>query len=614
MAHSPAATPGANTGFYTVTAGGSSLPTAQYAGQSQYGGSGHDVPLATGSIDGSVAESLPTAADQPAFEPGTRDLWAAVLFWVHALVIVILAFALGVPAMKADAAAGDNNTQRQTLDFSASLFVRMIVLATFVGGVVSAGFFQVLRRYGGGLIRCALYTSAVLQLIMACITFAFAPVAGVFLLIGAGLTFLYIYYVRARIPFAAAHLQTACDAVSQYKSLFFVALLMLAVQGLWILFWAMASLGIQHKLNANAGTAVGNGGSGSANQQGNSSGGIVVFFLLVSFYWGAQVFKNVVHFVTASVVGNWWFLGTPHAAVHGSLTRAFTSSFGSIAFGSLLVAVIRALEVMARNAESRARRSRNGAAELAACCAACLLQLLRRIVEYVNSYAYVYCALTGIKFTDGAREAMNLFRKRGWTQIINDDLTGTAFGIVCLMVGAVSGVIGGGTAYVFMGGAHNGTVAGIVAFLCFLTGFAMASVMTALLTSGVRTVFVCFALNPSALGATHPTHLAALCNAWQLAHPQTFASCGYTAAYAAAPGGGPMGGPGGGGGSVSVGQPVGSGSAGYGGYPSSGYASGGYGAAPYSGAAVGAAPGAAPGSGYQQHYPLPGSGVPHQQY
>jgi len=177
---------------------------------------------------------------------------------------------------------------------------------------------------------------------------------------------------------------------------------------------------------------------------------------------------------------------------------------------------------------------------------------------------------------------------------------------VCLMVGAVSGVIGGGTAYVFMGGAHNGTVAGIVAFLCFLTGFAMASVMTALLTSGVRTVFVCFALNPSALGATHPTHLAALCNAWQLAHPDTFASCGYTAAYAA-PGGGPMGGPGGlGGGSVSVGQPVGGGSA--------GYPSGGYGAAPYSGAAVGAAPGAGPSGGYQQHYPLPGSGVPHQQY
>lgn len=70
---------------------------------------------------------------------------------------------------------------------------------------------------------------------------------------------------------------------------------------------------------------------------------------------------------------------------------------------------------------------------------------------------------------------MALFRRRGWTAVINDDLTGSAMSIACLMIGAISAAFGGGIAFVLMGDASDGTVAGIAAFLSFLVGIAMVS-------------------------------------------------------------------------------------------------------------------------------------------
>lgn len=131
-------------------------------------------------------------------------------------------------------------------------------------------------------------------------------------------------------------------------------------QLLWVVFWALAAMGLASAF-------------GSA---GSTAGGLVVFFMLISLWWGVQVFQNVALFVTAAAVGHWWYSPNPSAVVVGSFRRAFTTSFGSIALGSLIVAVVRALEGMARAAENRARERGNGALVLAACCLRCMLASL----------------------------------------------------------------------------------------------------------------------------------------------------------------------------------------------------------------------------------------------
>lgn len=144
-------------------------------------------------------------------------------------------------------------------------------------------------------------------------------------------------------------------------------------------------------------------------------------------------------------------------------------------------------------------------------------------------------ALTGAKFTRAGREAFELFKNRGWSAIINDNLVSDALAISCLMVASASAVTGAGVTYLAMPSSTNrSAIAALAAFFCFLVGYAMASIMTGVIASSVRTVFFCFAYNPSALATTHPEHLANLANAWNKYHPQVFSSCGYATTYCSA--------------------------------------------------------------------------------
>lgn len=116
-----------------------------------------------------------------------------------------------------------------------------------------------------------------------------------------------------------------------------------------------------------------------------SQSGIVVFFLLVSFYWFHQVLVNIVHVTSAGTIATWWYVpieaaGWWSTAIQDSLVRSVTYSFGSICFGSLLVAVVQALRTLAH----MARDNEDG--KILACILECILALLQDVIEYLNKW------------------------------------------------------------------------------------------------------------------------------------------------------------------------------------------------------------------------------------
>merc|ERR1712113_198682 len=83
----------------------------------------------------------------------------------------------------------------------------------------------------------------------------------------------------------------------------------------------------------------------------NDPNGLVLFGLLISYFWTAQVCRNVVHVTSAGTIGTWWFAPIEASSccsngVRDSWIRSVTTSFGSICFGSLIVAIIQAVKEM----------------------------------------------------------------------------------------------------------------------------------------------------------------------------------------------------------------------------------------------------------------------------
>lgn len=117
----------------------------------------------------------------------------------------------------------------------------------------------------------------------------------------------------------------------------------------------------------------------------------------------------------------------------GAARRAFTYSFGTIAFGSAIVALIQTARFILRHigleTEAKAikeKRQRRGWTRwfnpitwLEA-----ILLLMEKAISYCNFYAFSYVAIWGKPFIKSSRSAWNLLSHQGMTAIVNDVVVG----------------------------------------------------------------------------------------------------------------------------------------------------------------------------------------------
>mmetsp|Transcript_3897 Transcript_3897/g.4518 ORF Transcript_3897/g.4518 Transcript_3897/m.4518 type:complete len:481 (-) Transcript_3897:165-1607(-) len=313
----------------------------------------------------------------------------------------------------------------------------------------------------------------------------------------------YAYMVWNRIPFAAANLNTALTGVRQNLGLAVVAYIFLAIAFVWSIWWSVAATGTMSVLG---------------------EGALFLFFL--SFYWTHQVIQNTIHVTSAGVIGTWWFDPSEassywSSALTDSFRRATTYSFGSICFGSLLVAVVQALRAINENARSQDE------CQVLVCLIDCLLGCIQGIIEYLNKWAYIYVGLYGYGYLDAGRNVWTLFQTKGWTTIITDNLIDNVLFMISVVIGLATGIVGLVIAVsndgIFDGagvevGVEDPTVLGFI--LGFFTGLIMSNILMSVVGSAVNTVIVCFAESPNEFQTNHPKLSDEMRCAWRKAYPE----------------------------------------------------------------------------------------------
>ncbi len=111
-------------------------------------------------------------------------------------------------------------------------------------------------------------------------------------------------------------------------------------------------------------------------------GGPVYFSLFVSLFWGLSVACNLAATTVSGTVGSWWFGDNEKAAsVFG---RSLTTSLGSVALGSLLVSILRALQRIVGSVRQRQRDLRRP--NFATSIINSILVSLDTIALYVNQW------------------------------------------------------------------------------------------------------------------------------------------------------------------------------------------------------------------------------------
>lgn len=422
-----------------------------------------------------------------------NDIGWAIAFYLHlAAMLVVLVTGLSRRTAGGGAQAGGGH----------GAIVWLVTVCGLAGIVMATLALSFMFRHADVLVQMALVFSVLTSLAIGILGFMTGSILmGVLGLVSFAIGICYARLVWNRLAFAAANLKTALVAIRANLGVAVIAYGLTGVAFAWTLLWML--------------------GLGSSLQDSNAG---LVFGLFLSFYWVHQVISNTVHVTTAGVVGTWWFVPQEansccSTALTDSFVRTTTYSFGSVCFGSFLVALVQALRALEYYSRD------NDELQFLSCIIQCILSCIQSIIEEFTKFAYVYVGLYGFSFLEAGKNVIELFQQRGWTVIITDDLADNVLFMMSIAVGLATGLVG------LMFGLLDSnmfidfgiTDAGGVAFgIGFLVGFAFASVIFAVVASAINTVIVCYCEAPAELERHYPDLSANMRNSWTQAWPELF--------------------------------------------------------------------------------------------
>ncbi|KAI9923287.1 hypothetical protein PsorP6_001070 [Peronosclerospora sorghi] len=233
--------------------------------------------------------------------------------------------------------------------------------------------------------------------------------------------------------------------------------------------------------------------------RGRSTGGLCVGLpAYAAFFYMLQVLKNILTCTTAGVIVTLWSQPNAQKATVVALYRSLTTSFETICFVSLIVAVLQAFKTMADAAKRRASEENNRGLACLAYMAECILSFLANIMEYVNQWADVYVGVYGYPFRTSGKAVMDLFKTRGWTAVINDDLTSSALSFGSLGIRVVTCSVGLQMVRMapmewFSDWGYRGSMYGTMGVAGVMVGISMALILAHVVIAALHTIFVCFA-------------------------------------------------------------------------------------------------------------------------
>lgn len=279
---------------------------------------------------------------------------------------------------------------------------------------------------------------------------------------------------KPRIPFAVLMLKTVAQLVQKYTATITVSFLMLFIEAIYLGFWVATVIL-------------------SASAFGGGAETCLILFTVFSLYWTIQVLKNIVHVSVCGLFATWYFQqnNMPPNPTKKSFKRATTTSFGSICLGSLVVALIQTLRSLLQSA--------GRSDSLLGCLIDCLLGWIERILQYFNHYAFAQVAIYGKSFCESARSTYALFKRTHLMNVVNDSIIGAVLLFSCISGALLVGCISAGLGAVLISTEYWLTVG----LLGALIALVVITLIVQIVDSGVASIYVCIAEDPSALRASN---------------------------------------------------------------------------------------------------------------
>jgi hypothetical protein len=233
-------------------------------------------------------------------------------------------------------------------------------------------------------------------------------------------------------------------------------------------------------------------------------GGLIDLYIFIfSTLWSNALIGAIGIFVVASACCMWYYSHGPGQELDFPVLRsykmAFRYHFGSLAFGSLILAIVQFLELMveAFKKQTEAAGGQNKLTECIINFLRCCLACVERIVEFINKTAYIQIAIRGKNFCYAAKDGFELV----FSNILRYSIV-SGVGSILMFIGKLLIALGTAGAFylliLYYPGARINVLQPIyLLIIVFIMAYAVGMLFMSIYSLAMDTLLACFIVDES---------------------------------------------------------------------------------------------------------------------
>ncbi|XP_073792214.1 choline transporter-like protein 2 isoform X3 [Danio rerio] len=155
---------------------------------------------------------------------------------------------------------------------------------------------------------------------------------------------------------------------------------------------------------------------------------LLQFYNVFLFFWCANFVTALGQMTLAGAFASYYWAfdkskDMPAFPLCASLGRSLRYHTGSLAFGSLLLAIVQVIRVLLEYIDHKLKGAENKFAKFLLCCLKCCFWCLEKFIKFINRNAYIMVAIYGKNFCRSARDAFFLLMRNVVRVVVLDKVT-----------------------------------------------------------------------------------------------------------------------------------------------------------------------------------------------
>ncbi|XP_053095212.1 choline transporter-like protein 2 isoform X1 [Pangasianodon hypophthalmus] len=173
---------------------------------------------------------------------------------------------------------------------------------------------------------------------------------------------------------------------------------------------------------------------------------LLQFYNVFLFFWCANFVTALGQMTLAGAFASYYWAFSksndmPACPVFASFGRALRYHTGSLAFGSLILAIVQVIRVLLEYLDHKLKGAQNKFAKFLLCCLKCCFWCLEKFIKFINRNAYIMVAIYGKNFCTSARDAFFLLMRNVIRVAVLDKVTDFLLFLGKLLIVGIVGIL-----------------------------------------------------------------------------------------------------------------------------------------------------------------------------